>query len=245
MTKAMSLPVVMAASPGQMSEDESEKIFVQRLQAMKYWRVGLISALTITVGALVYFTLTSLESPQTYEGTEMSGEATDFSLTDQTGSVIDLSDFRGKVVVLTFMDATCQDTCPLTAAQLRQAYRQFDRNEANRVAFIGVNVNIEANTVTDVYEISKTWRLEEIPSWHFLTGNREDLKAIWQDYGIAVAPDADGNEIMHTPGVFIIDPSGQKRWYVSTVVSGAGNTELTLPLSELLLKHIREILREN
>ena len=218
---------------------------MQRSQAMKHWRLWFISAFTIIAGALAYFILSWLESPQTYKGTEMSGEAPDFSLTDQNGSVINLSDFRGNVVVLTFMDSKCQDTCPLTAAQLRQAYRQFDRDEANQVAFIGINVNIEADAVADVYEITKTWRLDEIPSWHFLTGSRQDLESIWRDYGIAVAPNPDGNEIMHTPGIFLIDPSGQKRWYISTPFSERRDTELALPLNELLVKHVREILREN
>ena len=212
---------------------------------MKHWRFWLISAFTIIVGALAYFILSSLESTQPYEGTEMSGEAPDFRLTDQNGSVINLSDFRGKVVVLTFMDSKCQDTCPLTAAQLRQAYRQFDRNEANQVAFIGINVNNEANTIADVYEITKTWHLDEVPIWHFLTGSRQDLEVIWRDYAIAVAPNPDETEIMHTPGVFLIDPSGQKRWYISAPFSEPRDTELALPLNELLVKHIREILREN
>lgn len=210
---------------------------------MKYWRLRLVSAFTIIVGALAYFILSSLEKTQTYEGTEMSGEAPNFSLADQNGSVVALSDFRGKVVVLTFMDSTCQDTCPLTAAQLRQVYRQFDRNEANQVAFIGINVNSEANGIADVYEITKTWRLDEIPSWHFLTGSRQDLESIWRDYGIAVAPGSD--EIMHTPGVFLIDESGQKRWYISTPLLDPSDKELALPLNELLVKHVREILREN
>ena len=218
---------------------------VQKSQAMKNWRFWLIPTITVIAGALAYFILSSLDSVQPYEGTEMSGEAPDFRLTDQNGSAINLSDFRGKVVVLTFMDSKCQDTCPLTAAQLRQAYRQFDRNEADQVAFIGINVNSEANTIADVYENTKTWRLEEIPSWHFLTGSRQDLETIWRDYGIAVVPNPDGNEIMHTPGVFIIDPSGQKRWYVSTPLSELRDTELALPLNELLVKRVREILREN
>jgi len=212
---------------------------------MKHWRLWLISAFTIITGALAYFILSSLDSTQPYEGTEMSGEAPDFRLTDQNGSVIDLSDFRGKVVVLTFMDSKCQDTCPLTAAQLRQAYQQLDQIEATHVAFIGVNVNTEANRIADVYEITKTWHLDEVPIWHFLTGSREDLEAIWKYYGIAVASNPDGNEIMHTPGVFIIDPSGQKRWYISTPFSELRDTELALPLNELLVKHVREILREN
>ena len=206
---------------------------------MKHWLIWLVSAVTLIAGAGVYFLLSSQGRTGSYQGVELSGEAPDFRLTDQNGSLINLSDFRGKVVVLTFMDSTCKDTCPLTAAQFRQAYRKFDQTKSSQVAFIGVNVNVEANKVTDVSEITKTWHLEEIPSWHFLTGSREELKGVWKDYGIAVIPSADGKEIMHTPGVFLIDPSGQKRWYISTPYS----TDLTLPLSELLLKHIREILQ--
>ncbi len=206
---------------------------------MKNWLIWFISALIISAGALVYFYLSRHDRTESYQGTELSGDAPNFQLTDQNSALTKLSDFRGKVVVLTFMDSTCKDTCPLTAAQFRQAYRQLDQIEASHVTFIGVNVNVGANKVSDVAEITKTWHLEEIPSWYFLTGNREDLTVVWKDYGVAVFPSADGKEIMHTPGVFLIDPLGQKRWYISTPYS----TDLTLPLSELLLKHIREILQ--
>ena len=239
------MAVVMAASHGQINEDENERNSVQKSPAMKHWRPWLISAFTVIVGVFAYFILSSLDSTQTYEGTEMSGDAPDFRLTDQNGSVINLSDFRGKVVILTFMDSKCEDTCPLTAAQLRQAYQQLDQIGASQVAFIGVNVNIEANTIADVHEITKSWRLDQISSWHFLTGSREELEPVWKAYAIAVAPLPDGNAIMHTPGVFLIDPSGRKRWYLSTVYSDGENPEQVLPLSDLLVKHLREILREN
>ena len=204
---------------------------------MKYRFIWFLSALVLIAGALGYFFLLTQNRREPYQGTELSGEAPDFQLQDQSGVLISLSDFRGKVVILTFMDSTCKDTCPLTAAQFRQTYRQLDNNEAKQVAFIGVNVNAEANQVADVAEITKTWHLEEIPSWHFLTGNHEELATVWKAYGVAVAPSTEGNEIMHTPGVFLIDPAGQKRWYISTPYS----TDLTLPLGELLLKHIREL----
>ena len=204
---------------------------------MKYRFIWFLSALVLIAGALGYFFLSTQNRRESYRGTELSGEAPDFQLRNQNGVLISLSDFRGKVVILTFMDSRCKDTCPVTAAQFRQTYRQLDKNEANQVAFIGVNVNSEANQVADVAEITKTWHLEEIPSWHFLTVNQEELAAVWKAYGVAVVPTVDANEIMHTPGVFLIDPSGQKRWYISTPSS----TDLTLPLSELLLKHIREL----
>jgi cytochrome oxidase Cu insertion factor (SCO1/SenC/PrrC family) len=212
---------------------------------MKNWRTWLILALVIIAGATVHFLRASLDDTPSYEGTELSGESQDFQLTDQHGSVVKLSDFRGKVVVLTFMDSTCLDTCPLTAAQFREVHRQLNQNEAKQVVFLGINVNVEENTVADVLEATRAWHLDEIPSWHFLTGSREELRLVWTDYGVSATPSPDGHSIMHTPGTFLIDSSGQKRWYVSTPFSADGAAEQTLPLSKLLLNRISEILGDN
>ncbi len=208
----------------------------------KRWWIWLV-ILTLSAGAV--YLLSRLDKPinQPYQGTELSGAAPDFQLTDQNGSLIRLSGFRGKVIILTFMDSKCKDTCPLTAAQFLLAYRQLDQNEVKQVVFLGVNVNIEANAVAVVSETTREWHLEEIPSWHFLTGNSDLLEPVWKDYGILVMPGPDGKSINHTPGTFLIDRSGQERWYISTPFSGEGSTELIPPLNELLVKHIREILK--
>ena len=212
---------------------------------MKNWRIWLILSLAVLAGGVVYFSSTTSKNSQPYEGTELSGEASDFQLTDQNNSMVKLSDFRGKVVVLTFMDSKCADTCPLTAADFRQAYRQLNQNETKQVVFLGVNVNVEENAVADVLETTQAWHLDEIPGWYFLTGNHEELEPVWKDYGVAAIHNPDGNSIMHTPGTFLIDPLGQQRWYISTPFSVENGAEETLPLSELLVNHIREILRDN
>ena len=205
---------------------------------MKSWRIWLVLALVIVGGATAYYFVSS-DNSQTYEGTELSGEAPDFELTDQNDATVKLSDFRGKVVVLTFMDSKCTDTCPLTAAHFRETYRQLTQNESTQVVFLGVNVNVEENDVSDVMETTHAWRLDEIPNWHFLTGSQEVLEPIWKDYGVSATHSNDTNSIMHTPGTYLIDPLGQERWYISTPFFS--DADLTLPLSELLLKHIREI----
>ena len=122
---------------------------------MKNKWVWLVLASVVIVGALVYFTRSSLNNTQPYEGTELSGEASDFQLIDQNGSVIRLSDFQGRVIVLTFMDSECQDTCPLTAVHFREVYRQFDQKEAKQVVFLAVSVNPEASAVSDVLETTR------------------------------------------------------------------------------------------
>ncbi len=212
---------------------------------MKNWRILLILTWVIVGGAMIYFFQVSVSKTQSYEGTELSGEAADFQLTDHNGSAVKLSDFRGKVVVLTFMDSKCVDTCPLTAVHFREVYRQLNPNEAKQVVFLGVNMNLEENTVFDVLESTRAWHLDEIRSWHFLTGNREELEPVWRAYNVAAQHSPDGNAIMHTPGTFILDPSGEKRWYISTPFSADTDAEPSLPLSELLLNRVAEILGNN
>jgi len=210
---------------------------------MKNKWIWLISALIFIAGGAIYYSLPLSKETPPYEGTELTGTAPDFKLMDQNGSFVSLSDFRGKVVVLTFMDSKCKDTCPLTAVHFRETYRQLDKNEADQIVFLGINVNVEAGTVTDVLETTRAWHLDEIPSWYFLTGSLDSLEPVWADYGVSAAPNPDGHSIMHTPGTFLIDPLGLKRWYISTPFSDENDS--VLPLSELLLKHIREILRED
>ena len=202
--------------------------------------LSILALAFIAAGAAYFFTWLP-KNNQAYEGTELTGAAPDFRLTDQHGSSVSLSDFRGKVVVLTFMDSKCTDTCPLTAAHFRKVYEQLDKNEADQVVFLGVNVNVEAGSVTDVLEITQAWHLDEIPNWHFLTGGQDSLEPVWNDYGVSAEHSHDTSAIMHTPGTFLIDPLGQQRWYVSTPFFGEG-AELTLPLNQLLLKHIRALL---
>ena len=207
---------------------------------MKSGRILLALALIILASGYVYYFVSS-HNAQTYDGTELSGEAPDFQLIDQNGSPVNLSDFRGNVVVLTFMDSKCTDTCPLTAAHFRQVSRKLTEDEGKQVVFLGVNVNVEESHVSDVLESTHAWRLDEIPNWHFLTGTHEVLEPVWKDYGVAAIHSHESSAIMHTPGTFLIDKSGQQRWYVSP--PSAGDPEkLSLPLSELLLKYIREIL---
>ncbi len=212
-------------------------------QAIKNWWIWLILLLLLIIGVSIYFFSRSEES-QPYEGTELSGIAPDFRLMDQHSNLISLSNFRGRIVVLTFMDSQCKDICPLTSAQLLQAYKRLNPSEVNRVVFLAVNVNAQANTEADVLLATQKWRLGEILSWHFLTGDSEDLESVWKDYGVAAETDVESGEIMHTPGVFLIDPAMQKRWYISTPYSTEGNAGPALPLSELLVDHIREILRD-
>lgn len=177
------------------------------------------------------------KGPQPYGGARLDDPAPDFRLVDQSGIPIALSDFRGKAVVLVFFDTQCQERCPLTALHLRRTYQALGKG-AESVVFLAVNVNARANTVADVAQATEEWRLNEIPTWHFLTGSPEVLEGVWKAYyvGVFTAPGEDG-EVIHSAGINLIDQAGRKRWYISPPM------EEPVQLSELLTGHIRQLLR--
>ena len=93
---------------------------------MKTKWIYLISLLAlVAAGTLYYYSVLAKNEPA-YNGTDLSGAAADFSLLDQNGTPINFSDLRGKVVILTFMDSKCMDTCPITAVHFREVYKQLD-----------------------------------------------------------------------------------------------------------------------
>ena len=175
-----------------------------------------------------------------YEGSKLEGPAPDFRLVDQNGASVSLSDFRGRVAVLTLLDPDCTDICPIYAYHYRLAYQALGQDAA-KVAFLAFNANDEKTSVADVRGASKKWSMEEIPAWHFLTGSAEELKAVWKAYGVLGSgpPKRDKpNEKQHSPAFFVIDQAGQRRWFFST------NFEDAPPPSALIVKHVKALLAE-
>src|ERR1035437_6547831 len=63
-----------------------------------------------------------------------------FRLTDQKGRNISLLSFRGKDVVLEFMDPHCVDICPLVSQEFVDAFHDLGVTSTH-VVFLAVNVN--------------------------------------------------------------------------------------------------------
>jgi len=201
--------------------------------------LGLVIGVVIIIGFAATQRAERLSAPD-YAGTPLDEPAAGFRLIDQHGATVSLADWRGRVVVLTFFDSQCQETCPMTALELRAASQALGE-DVQSVVFAGVNVNAEANQVADVAAATEQWRLDEIPSWHFLTGSPEELQPVWQAYDVAVMPVNEGDgELVHTPGVYLIDPAGYKRWYISVPMGEAA----FIPLRDLLVQHIQTLLSE-
>jgi protein SCO1/2 len=125
----------------------------------------------------------------------------DFRLTDQEGRPATLADVRGKVAVVTFLYTTCEDTCPLTAQQVRAALDDLGHDVPVLAFAVDPPRDTPARARRFVQEQKMTGRMR------FLTGPREELRRQWRAYGIR--PQGDGFE--HTAHVVLLDRRGVQR----------------------------------
>jgi protein SCO1/2 len=126
----------------------------------------------------------------------------DFHLRDQDGKPASVDEYRGKVVVLTFMYSTCQDTCPVTAQTIRGALDQVGHD----VPVLAVSVDPSHDT-PDTAERFLVKQSMSAGRMRFLLGTRAQLAPVWKAYGIR--PQGKGFE--HTAYVAVLDKTGRQR----------------------------------
>jgi cytochrome oxidase Cu insertion factor (SCO1/SenC/PrrC family) len=172
-------------------------------------------------------------------GSSLGGlPAPDFRLLNQFGQPMSLSQFRGKVVVLSFQDSECTTVCPLTAQSMLEA-KQMLGSAGARVQLLGVDANPDATSVADVLAYSRVHGM--VNQWDFLTGSLAQLKATWAAYHIAVQ--IEQGMIDHTPALFVIDQQGreQKLYLTQMAYSSVGQSAQVIAdeLASLLPGHPR------
>src|SRR5690348_15441417 len=174
-----------------------------------------LSALALAAILIGGVELTSSSSPKSANdtlqsnpyldpGTQLSGRAPDFTLSDESGVPVSLHSFRGKVVILAFNDSECTTICPLTTSAMVDAKAKLG-SAGSRVQLLGIDANPTATAVKDVRSYSELHGM--VHQWHFLTGTLPALKRVWKAYKIDVA--IEQGQIDHTPALFVIAPDGR------------------------------------
>ena len=132
-------------------------------------------------------------SSETILGTELTARetATSFTLTNQFQQPVSLTDFRGKVILLTFLYTNCPDICPVTTSNIRDAYDLLG-DDTEDLAVVAVSVDPERDTPEEAHVFSDRWQMTD--RWNFLTGPRDELEAIWTAYYIDPSLDSNPDE---------------------------------------------------
>jgi cytochrome oxidase Cu insertion factor (SCO1/SenC/PrrC family) len=130
--------------------------------------------------------------------------ATGFRLRDQSGRLVSLRHFRGRTVLLTFLDSVCKLECPVEGRVLREVQRRIAGT--NTVTAV-VSVDPWADTAATALSFARKSKWHG--TWYWLRGTRARLAAVWRAYGIGVRRER--GDVAHSTALYLIDAQGDLR----------------------------------
>lgn len=140
--------------------------------------------------------------------------ARDFRLTDQTGKVRTLADFRGKVVAIFFGYTHCPDVCPTTLSDFAMAMKLLGKDAA-RVQVIFVTVDPERDTPAVLARYVPAFNPSFLGMYADPAGTAAVAKTFKVFYQRQPA-DAHGRyTVDHSAGTYIYDTQGRPRLYMA------------------------------
>ena len=141
-------------------------------------RKSIITALVISM-----FLVSVIPTANAYKGYQLSrGPVDDFTLTNQDNELMNLTDFRGDVVVVAFIFTKCPDVCPIITQLLRSVDEGLTSEYQEHVSIISISVDPEYDTP----EMLKDYTELHGVNWPHLTGDPVEMEPIWSSFGLVV-----------------------------------------------------------
>jgi len=145
-------------------------------------------------------------TPRPNRGTAVGDAIPDFTLTDQTGGAVRLSQFAGEPVAVTFLYTRCPvaTACPMTTAKFSKLDAML--KEKGFGELLTITVDPEHDTPAVLADYAK--RAGADPKrWRFLTGNPKAVADVAERFGVLYYPDH--GQIVHAQAVAVVDPRGR------------------------------------
>ncbi len=132
-----------------------------------------------------------------YDGALLPGSVRPrgFMLTNQYGRRVSLSNFRGKVTIVTFLYTASKTTAPLIAQQIRGALEELPRSTPAVAISLDPIGDTPARVRAFLHAASLTGRME------YLTGSAARLRPVWHAY--AAVPESAG-AVAYERGAFVL-----------------------------------------
>jgi protein SCO1/2 len=103
-------------------------------------------------------------------------------LSNYNGKPVNIDQYKGKAVLVTFIYDHCPDICPLIVSNLHAAQNQMSAAERKQLQIIAVSVDPKGDTPQTVKKFladhQMTGRMD------YLIGSRPQLENVWADWNI-------------------------------------------------------------
>lgn len=161
-------------------------------------RIVVWGAVLVAAGIVAYGLGLLLHPAPALAGQPLSHppDAAGVTLVEGNGRQVQLSDFRGKVMLVYFGYTRCADTCPLTMQRLAKAYRDAGSPADVQVAMITVDPRHDTPAVLG------RWVEAFDPSFIGLTGSPSQIAAAAKTFMIGYDPTGEPSD--HTAVVEVV-----------------------------------------
>jgi protein SCO1 len=131
------------------------------------------------------------------------------ALKDSLGHPVNIDQYRGKAVLVTFIYDHCPDVCPLIVGNLHTAQSELG-SEASKLQIIAVSVDPKGDTAKTVKAFLAQHQMTG--KMDYLIGSRPQLESVWSKWGIAAksSPTSkDPDAVEHSALIYGISGSGK------------------------------------
>ena len=132
----------------------------------------------------------------------------DFELTDQNNKKITNKDMLGKVYLVEFFFSKCPTICPVMTSNMKVI-----KNEIKNPDFGIISISIDPeNDSPEALKLHADKIGVASPNWHFLTGDRDYIGKLADQFNIYVGDKEDESESLNHSGMIaLVDQNGNIR----------------------------------
>lgn len=152
-----------------------------------------------------------LSKEETEEGKTVYKSIPDFAFINQDSQLVTPATFEDKAYVADFFFTSCPTICPIMTQNMLELYRSF--SDEPRLAFLSHTIDPARDTVGQLKHYATNLGVRD-QRWHFVTGHKDSLYAIADDYFNIVVEDPtlpDGFD--HSGRFVLVDAQGYIRSY--------------------------------
>lgn len=156
------------------------------------------------------------KDPASFHTPEPGEDVPDFAFTNQDGKHIRVSQYRGKVLLLTFIYTRCPfpDFCPRISGNFAEINKQLPADPSTHLLSVSFDPEHDKPKVLRDYgfSVAHTRDAALFRRWEFAVPSQADLPKIADFFALTVKPE--GGMITHNLSTAVIGPDGKiAKWY--------------------------------
>ncbi len=130
------------------------------------------------------------------------------ALKNSLGEPVNIADYRGRAVLVTFLYTHCPNVCPIITSKLHTALVEMPSKERREVEIIAVSVDPRGDTPASVAQFLAAH--EMTGKMQYLLGSASALTRVWAHWGVGSKGDAGNPELVaHTALIYGITGRGK------------------------------------